>query len=131
MVLDRALTAVAVGVLCLPVVAGCGADGREAGAAGAASRFLSSLDKPDSACALLSPKARTALESGGEPCARALADLRLPGGQVTDATVWSERARVRTNGDTLFLVELDTGWRVTAAGCGHRTEDTYECALES
>jgi hypothetical protein len=122
----KGLAAIAVAGVC---VAGCGTDQREAAATDAANRFLSSLDNPADACVLLSPKAKQALESGGEPCAEALGSLDLPGGRVSGASVWSDRAQAHAGGDTLFLVELDTGWRVTAAGCRHETEENYQCAL--
>jgi hypothetical protein len=116
-------------VACLPLLAGCGTGQRETDATDAANRFLSALDQAADACTWLSPKTQQALQSQGEPCAQALESLDLPSDRATGATVWSERAQVHTAQDTLFLVELDTGWRVTAAGCRHETEENYQCAL--
>jgi hypothetical protein len=111
------------------VLTGCGTDQRESAATDAANRFLSALDKPAAACELLSPTTKEALARPGETCGEALGSLRLPQGRTAGATVWSDRAQVHTDDDTLFLVELDTGWRVTAAGCRHETEEDYQCAL--
>jgi hypothetical protein len=128
MIVRRPLAA---GVVALALLAaGCGPGEREAGASAAADRFVSTLDSPD-ACLMLSPDAQKSLAHQGEPCADAVASLDLPHGRVRDATVWSDRAQVHTTDDTLFLVELDTGWRVTAAGCEPAEAGTYECALES
>jgi hypothetical protein len=108
---------------------GCGAGEQEAGAAAAVDEFVSSLDSPGTACRLLAPETVSSLESKGESCAEALPDLRLPDGRARDATVWSERALVHTSSDTLFLVELDTGWRVTAAGCVPAADVSYDCVV--
>jgi hypothetical protein len=120
---------VATTLLGVTLAAGCGTGGQEAGATAAADRFVSSLDSPRTACRLLAPATISSLESAGEPCAEALPDLRLPEGRARDATVWAERALVRTSSDTLFLVELDNGWRVTAAGCVPAEDVFYECVV--
>lgn len=121
----------AVLALVLLLSTSCGTDERVAGATAAADRFVSSLDSPRDACRLLAPLARDSLERGGESCADALPALDLPDGRARDATVWSARAQVRTSSDTLFLIELDNGWHVTAAGCVPAVDVTYECALSS
>lgn len=120
---------VATTLLGVTLGAGCGTGGQEAGATAAADRFVSSLDSPRTACRLLAPITVSELESGGEPCAEALPDLKLPDGRPREATVWSERALVRTSSDTLFLQRLDSGWRVTAAGCVPAEDVTYDCAV--
>jgi hypothetical protein len=129
MVLKGVATLAIAGMVSVPALSGCGTDQRESGATEAANRFVSTLDQPAQACALLSPETLEALESQGEPCEQALTSLDLPRGRATEASVWSGRAQVHTDADTLFLVELDAGWRVVAAGCRHETEENYRCAL--
>jgi len=129
MVLKGVTTLVIVGAACLPLITGCGIEQRESDARDAANRFVSALEEPVDACAWLSPKTKEALESQGEPCAEVLGSLDVPRGRVTSAAVWSDRAQVHTSDDTLFLVELDAGWRITAAGCRHETEENYLCVL--
>jgi hypothetical protein len=128
MTLGIRVTLMLLGVM---IVAGCGTAEREASATEVANQFLLALGHPDQACQLLAPEALSALEQGGERCADALAALDLPADQPRDAEVWSMRALVRTNSDTLFLVEEDTGWKVTSAGCVPAVDVTYECALAS
>lgn len=123
--------AILLGLALLVLSSGCGTVEREAGATAAADRFVSALDSPGDACRLLAPQVRNSLEREGEPCADALTDLDLPADRARDATVWSERAVVHTSSDTLFLIELDTGWRVTAAGCVPSVDVAYECVLMS
>jgi len=115
------------------VLTGCGTAEREAAAQHAADRFVSSLDSAGAgvgnACALLAPDTKKSLENSGQSCEQELPGLALPRGQAKTTAVWADRAQVRTSDDTLFLVELDSGWRVVAAGCRHDTEETYQCAL--
>ncbi|WP_460396778.1 hypothetical protein [Actinophytocola sediminis] len=113
-------------------VAGCGTADREASATEVANQFVLALNRPDEACRLLAPEALRALERDGQRCADALAELALPQhGRAHEVTIWSVRAQVRTSSDTLFLVERDTGWLVTAAGCVPAIDVTYDCALAS
>ena len=117
--------------LCLCAACGAG-DGDPA--AEAAARFLGAVERGDDgqACAELAPAAVASLTGDGTGCATAIADLGLPSaGAVRETSVWSDRAQVRTDDDVLFLVELPDGWRVTAAGCVPRPDETYECQLES
>lgn len=125
---------VAAVIVVVAMVTGCGTGGRQAGSATAAEDFLNAVGSGDArtACALLAPDTRQSLTSGGTPCAAALTELHLPAGELTGETsVWADRALARTSSDTIFLVELATGWRVAAAGCTHRTAESYRCALES
>lgn len=123
---------VTVMLLGVTVLAGCGTADREASATAAANQFVVALAHPDQACQLLAPRALNALERDGRPCADALAALRLPAeGRAREVTVWAARALVHTGGDTLFLIEEDTGWRVIAAGCVPAEDISYECVLAS
>jgi len=114
------------------LVGGC-ADQRAGQPVDTTNRFLTALADGDTtaACQLLAPTTSQSLTSDGEPCGDALAALALPTEPARDASVWSDRAQVHSDGDTLFLVDLADGWRIAAAGCTRAEEDTYDCALES
>jgi hypothetical protein len=75
------------------------------------------------ACALLAPRAAQDVE-----CGAVLARLGDPG-PVGSAEVWGEGAKVITGSGVLFLHEFAAGWRVTGAGCHHRGDEPYECAV--
>jgi hypothetical protein len=82
-------------------------------------------------CALLAPATLAALESDeSAPCADVIGQVALPGGAVEAVEVWGGDAQVRLGGDTVFLTETPTGWRVTAAACEPRGELPYECQVE-
>jgi hypothetical protein len=83
-------------------------------------------------CALLAPATLAALEHDeSAPCAQALGQLDLPGGQLVSSAVWGENAQVRLTGDTLFLTRTAAGWKVAAAGCTPRGEAPYLCRLQA
>ena len=42
----------------------------------------------------------------------------------------SDEAQVRTGEDTLFLVRVAGGWRVSGAGCTARRDGPYDCDVE-
>jgi hypothetical protein len=87
---------------------------------------------PVDRCVLLAPATVAALEHDeSAPCADALGQLDLPGGQVVSSAVWGENAQVRLTGDTLFLTRTDTGWKVAAAGCTPHGEAPYLCRLDA
>ncbi|TDV56546.1 hypothetical protein [Actinophytocola oryzae] len=124
---------VGVAVAGLALVSGCSVDQRADDAARQAGRFVNALRANDlgTACELLAPNTASHLTRPHETCGQALPTLSLPVGDVRDASVWSDRAQVHTSDDTLFLVELDSGWRVDAAGCTRAERDTYDCTLAS
>lgn len=113
----------------LVLVAGCGVAERAEPAADTARAFVTAVGDGDrtAACALLAPRTAERID----PCDQGIAELALPAGQVRDTRLWGDRAQVRTSADTLFLVELDDGWRVVAAGCVRAGEGRYDCQLES
>src|SRR3954451_22848470 len=87
---------------------------------------------PVDRCALLAPATVAALEyDESAPCADALEQVGLPGGQVVSSAVWGDNAQVRLTGDTLFLTRTDAGWKVAAAGCAPQGEAPYLCRLEA
>jgi hypothetical protein len=86
---------------------------------------------PADRCALLAPATLETLESDeSAPCADAITSIPLPGGTVEAVEVWGRDAQVRLSGDTVFLTETPSGWRVTAAGCEPRGEMPYDCQVE-
>ncbi|OLF13442.1 hypothetical protein BU204_27370 [Actinophytocola xanthii] len=114
----------------------CAACGSSAGqtASSVAGRFLAAAEDADAgaACELLAPKTREELEFGEDgPCTATLASLGLPGGTVDEVEVWGDRARATGRTDTVFLVELGSGWRVAAAGCTPPEDETFDCLLGS
>jgi hypothetical protein len=96
--------------------------------------FVTAVARGDTGtgCDLLAPATRLAVEHDeGLPCAAALAGMGLPGGAVRSTEVWGGAARVALSGDTLFLTETDSGWRISAAGCRSRGDAPYTCLLEA
>ena len=120
------------GVALAALAAGCTSPpGRDA-VAGTADRWLAAASAGDPAalCRLLTPAAADAAATGDETCEQAVADLDLPGaGPVGAVAVWSDRAQVRTGGDTLFLTRFEDGWRVSGAGWRPRGDRPYDCDL--
>ena len=116
----RKTLATACGLALLSGAAACSADQRESAASAAAAAFTDAIASGDAAaaCAALAPETADALAaSQGETCEASLASQQLPGGPVGEVQVWGDRAQVRTDADVLFLVELEDGWKVVAAGC--------------
>ncbi|TFV68251.1 UNVERIFIED_ORG: hypothetical protein E4P37_00775 [Bacillus sp. AZ43] len=84
---------------------------------------------PAERCDLLAPTTLAALEEQSS-CAEAVEQLVPDGGAVTAVEVWGGDAQVRLTGDTVFLAETGTGWRVVAAACQARDEAPYDCEVE-
>jgi len=112
------------------VLTGCSA-ASEKDVAGVATAFEDPAGDPQERCDLLAPTTLAAFEADeSAPCAAALVDVPLPGGEVTAVAVWGGEAQVALGSDTLFLSETSAGWRVTAAGCESRGEAPYDCEVE-
>jgi hypothetical protein len=112
------------------LLTGC-SSASEPDVAGVATAFEDPAGDPQARCDLLAPATLVALESEESlPCADALTQLPLPGGEVTAVEVWGGDAQVRLGGETVFLTETDAGWRVTAAGCAPHGEAPYDCEVE-
>jgi hypothetical protein len=123
------------GALCAAawLTTGCSGQARTQDVRSAADSFLTALSNSDwtSACDALLPKTREQLESmTGSDCSEALQSLNLQPAQTDAVEIWGDQALARTNGDALFLTELDDGWRIRAAGCQTRGEQPAECELE-
>ncbi|MGY1822673.1 hypothetical protein [Geodermatophilus sp. SYSU D00079] len=111
-------------------LSGC-ADLQEQDVGGVAVAFEDPAGDPAQRCALLAPATLAALESeASAPCVDAIEQVPLPGGGVEAVEVWGGNAQVRLGGDTVFLAETVTGWKVVAAGCEPRAEAPYDCEVE-
>lgn len=120
------------GLLLLCGAAACGTSEREAAALAVAEEFTAAIEAGDAAaaCAALAPETVEAmLASEGEPCEATLSSQTLPSGAVGEVQVWGDRAQARTEGDVLFLVDLEEGWKVAAAGCSDQGELPYLCEV--
>ncbi len=96
-----------------------------------ASTFEDPSGDPEERCDLLVPATRAAFEqSEGAPCVEAIADLPLEGGSVESVEIWGGDAQVKLAGDTVFLTETSSGWRVTSAACRPQGEAPYECEVD-
>ncbi|MEU6410477.1 hypothetical protein [Microbispora sp. NPDC046933] len=124
----------ATAVVCLALVApalivtGC-ASADDASVAATAQRFLSAAGqgRGGQACLLLTPEAARSLDD----CEKQIVSVGLRTGAVRGVEVWGDEARVRVDGDTLFLHRFPDGWRVRAAGCEPRPDQPYECEVET
>jgi hypothetical protein len=128
----RKTLATVCGVVVLGGAAACGTGQRESEASAVAEAFSAAIASGDAAaaCAVLAPETAEALAaSEGKPCEESLKPEELPSGAVSDVQVWGDRAQALTGGDVLFLVELDDGWKVAAAGCVPQGERPYLCEV--
>lgn len=116
----------ALALVAVLLASGCGS-GTEDLVRRTAEEFTSSAAAGDSerVCALLTDRAREDADCSS-PGARA---PDVPGGPVREVEVWGDAARVRTDGDVLFLRETSAGWRVAGAGCVARGERPYTCEV--
>jgi hypothetical protein len=82
-------------------------------------------------CDLLAPATLESFEeSESAPCTEAIAQLPLDVGEVQSVEVWGGDAQVKLTGDTFFLTETHSGWRVTAAACRAHADAPYDCEVE-
>ena len=118
----------------LLAAAGCGDGGRRTAASNTASAMLRAVAEGDGsgACALLAPDTADAVAQAQETsCADGVLreDLPAPGAE-RHADVYGQWARVRLDGDTVFLAVFPGGWRVVAAGCRPDGSDRpYDCTV--
>jgi hypothetical protein len=128
----RKTLATTCGLVVIGGAAACGAGERDSGASAVAEAFSAAIASGDAAaaCDALAPETVEVLSvSQGAPCEESLKPQELPSGAVSDVQVWGDRAQVRTEGDVLFLVELEDGWKVAAAGCVEQGERPYLCEV--
>ena len=114
------------GVLALPACT----NADEPDVRAAASSFAGGDDQ--ARCALLAPTTRQSLEQDEQsPCAEAIGQVPVGGGDVVSVEVWGSDALVHLGDDTLFLTRDDGGWLVAAAACRPGGEGPYDCRLEA
>jgi hypothetical protein len=95
-----------------------------------ATTFDDQSGDPGARCSLLAPATLAALEKHrSAPCADAIQQLPLKGGEVAAVQIWGGDAQVRLSGDTVFLTETTAGWRIAAAGCTARGDAPYDCEV--
>jgi len=119
-----------VGVTAALLLTGC-SSAEQPQVQGVATTFEDSSEDPDVRCDLLAAPTLAALEQDHQaPCAEAIGALPLQGGEVRSVEIWGSDAQVRLTGDTVFLTETDSGWRVVAAACTPRGDAPYDCEVE-
>jgi len=97
-----------------------------------ATTFEDQAESPEARCDLLAPATLATLEQDQHaPCVEAIGTLPLEGGEVRSVGIWGSDAQVRLTGDTLFLTQTDSGWRVVAAACMPREDAPYDCEVDA
>ena len=117
---------------------GCGRADDRATVRTTTERFLRAYgaDQGALACATLASDTRKALESQeSRPCPQAIGSVELGGGPVVQVDVTVTSAKVDlAGGESVFLSQQASGWRISALGCrsaGMPTKLPYDCALEA
>ncbi len=96
-----------------------------------ATTFEDQAEDPEVRCDLLAPPTLAKLEQDQQaPCTEAIGSLPLEGGDLESVEIWGSDAQVRLTGDTLFLTQTDSGWRVVAAACTPHEDAPYDCEVE-
>jgi hypothetical protein len=125
--------AVALGALVL-ALSGCGRDGDRESVRAVVDGFYAAVrdHQGDRACALLSADTRQALdEEESDSCAKAVDKLHLDDGRPGPVHVFAGEASVElVGGDTVFLGDTASGWRISAAGCRLQDNKPADCELE-
>jgi hypothetical protein len=96
-----------------------------------ATTFTDPSGEPEARCDLLAPATLDSFEqSASARCTEAIEQLPLDAGEVRSVEVWGRDAQVKLSGDTVFLTETHSGWRITAAACRPQGEAPYDCEVE-
>ena len=102
-------------------LAGCGQTDDRAAVRATSERFLAAYKAEDgaAACAGLSSDTRKALQNEEtRPCPQAIRGVELDGGAITHVQVSVTNAKVDlASGESMFLSEQASGWRISALGC--------------
>jgi hypothetical protein len=114
-------------------LSGC-STGQEDAVAAAARDFHRALQDHDgaAACSLLAPRTREEVEkSAQKDCAAAILEesVAAPDPHRT-VEAFGTMAQVRAGTETTFLSRFPSGWKVMAAGCAKRADDTYDCQVQ-
>ena len=92
--------------------------------------FTDPSGDPETRCDLLAPDTLDSFEqSASAPCTEAIEQLPLDAGEGRSVEVWGGDAQVKLSGDTLFLTETRSGWRITAAACRPQGDKPYDCEV--
>jgi D-serine deaminase-like pyridoxal phosphate-dependent protein len=117
------------------VFTACGTSGDERDVRASVERFNAAIELADGekACQELTEGATEQLErSEKKPCEEAIRSLELAPSDVASVEVFVVSGRADlTGGGAAFLDETSEGWKISAVGCEPRTEQPYECELES
>jgi len=114
------------------ILSSCGADDR-APVVRVAQHFLAAIQAGDGrqACSLLTDTARNSVTGATDAsCSDVITGLRSGGSAVHDVQVWGDTAQVRIGGDVVFLRDLASGWRISAAGCTPLAHRPYDCDVQ-
>jgi hypothetical protein len=114
---------------------GCGTAAGERQATASVARFEAAIQAKDGAgaCKELSSDTSSSLESDEKkPCEEAILGTDVkPAHGVRDVSIWVTGGQVKLDGDTLFLDDTASGWKISAAGCKLSSPDEpYDCELE-
>jgi hypothetical protein len=125
-------------MLALLALAGCGQSDDRAGVRSTTERFLAAVGAKQgaAACGVLASDTRKALESEeSKPCPQAIGSVDVSGGAVLRVKVAITSAKVDlAGGESFFLSEEKSGWRIAALGCRPTTTPTrtpFDCTLEA
>jgi hypothetical protein len=125
-------------LVALLLLAGCGQSDDRATVRRVTERFLTAYDAKQGAvaCSVLGSDTRKSLESEkSKPCADAVGSLNVSGGPVRQVTVALTSAKVDlASGESFFLSEESSGWRISALGCRSSTSPTsmpFDCELQA
>jgi hypothetical protein len=125
-------------VLALLVLAGCGQSEDRVTVRKTTERFLAAVEAKQGAvaCGVLSSDTRKELESQeSKPCSQAIGSVDVSGGPVLHVKVAITNAKVDlAGGESFFLSEEKSGWRISALGCRASTTPTktpFDCELKA
>jgi hypothetical protein len=128
----------ALAAVVLVAVAGCGRAGARGEVRSVTDTFLTATHDGNGAraCAQLSDETRSKLvQQEGKACAQAITDMHVGAGSVTSVRVYITSAKADlSDGDSVFLDQSSSGWRISAAGCrpqeGKPADRPLQCELE-
>jgi hypothetical protein len=125
-------------MLALLMLAGCGQSDDRATVRSTTQRFLAAVAAKQGAvaCGVLASDTRKALESEeSKPCPQAIDSVAVSGGPVQHVQVAITNAKVDlAGGESFFLSEEKSGWRISALGCratATPTKTPFDCELEA
>jgi hypothetical protein len=125
-------------MLALLALAGCGQSDDRSSVRSTTERLLAAVGAKQgaAACGVLASDTRKALENQeSKPCPQAISSVNVSGGSVVHVKVAITSAKVDLpGGESFFLSEEKSGWRISALGCRPTTTPTrtpFDCELEA